>query len=92
MYFIYRTWYFFIRTHTVYTAHENITEGSSIGSFLQKLQIDMESRIFLHANQIQGNDRNLGHACFFQSTTDKSDIVGGTTTTAGLRHYDSSTV
>ena len=84
--------FLFIRAHTVYTAHENITKYGSIGSTHQHFQIQVEAGVAFDAGHVQGNNRNLWHTGLFQGTADKAYIVGSTAASACLGHDDSNLV
>ena len=49
----------------------------------------MESRVALKAAQIQGNDRNVRVAGFFECPPDKANIIRSTTAATSLRYNHS---
>ena len=80
----------FIRTNPVETAHENITKFQSIETMLNQARRKLKAGILLKSHHVNGNNRNIRVASLDQGTADKSDVVGGTTATAGLGNQDSS--
>ena len=92
MYFFHRSFYFFIWAHAINTAHEDVSEYGAIGSSGEHFQIDMEAGITFQLGQIDGNNRNLFPTCLFQSSADKSDIIGRTASATGLRHQNGNPV
>jgi len=52
MYFFYRAFGLFIRTHTVYTAHEDIAKDGSVGNTHQHFGIQMESGVCFNTAKI----------------------------------------
>ena len=80
--------HFFVRTCCVEHAHEDIAVNYALHSLGDQAWGEGKARIRLHAVGIDGDDRNLRHACLVQCTADKSDVVGGTAAAAGLAHED----
>ena len=84
MYFFYRAFGLFIRTHTVYTAHEDIAKLQRVEPVLDQWQCQLKARVFLQTAQIDRDDRNVRIAGFFQCTPDEADVIAGAAAAAGL--------
>ena len=82
------SFFLFVRTHPVNTSHEQIPENSAVSSAHQHIEIQLKARIGFNTAHVQGNNGNLRNTGFFQGPADKSDIIGGTASAAGLRHND----
>ena len=80
--------FFFIGTHAVYAAHENVSEYCAVNTAQQYIQIELKARIAFNSRHIDGNDGNLLHSCLGKGTADETYIVGGTAAASGLGHDD----
>ena len=78
----------FIRTHAINASHENIPEGNAIGNTNQQVHINLKSRVLFHFVQVHRYHRYIVHTFLFQGSSDKANIVGSTTSTAGLGHQN----
>ena len=78
----------FIRTCAV----EALLQGIAVNDCLYKVrcqgQRELEARLRFKALCVQGNDRNLGQACFIKRLVDESDIVRSTAHAARLGHHE----
>ena len=83
-----RTRYLFIGAGAVEDTHEHITVYDSLHSLHKHGHGEFKSRITLQTAYIDGDNRNMGHTGFFQSTADETDIVGSTAAASRLAHED----
>ena len=77
-----------VRSCSVENTHKYITVYNSLKSLHKHGRRVGEARIRLHTVRVDGDDRDLRHSGFFQSTADKSDVVRRTAAASGLAHED----
>ena len=78
-----------IRSHSVETLHQHVTQNERVNRFGEERQCELKARLLLKTAHVDGYDRNLSHISLLKSSPDKTDIVGGTAPAAGLSYDDS---
>src|SRR5574344_249986 len=76
---------FFVRTHTVQTAHEKIARHNRHKAAVQKRECNLESGVILESLIAQTDNRNSSPACVVERAADKADVVCCTAAAACLR-------
>lgn len=84
------TFYLFVGAHPVDAAHKDVSKYQAVDSTHRKSRRNFKSWVFLQTAQIDGDDRDVRAARFFEGTPDKSDIIAGSASAAclGNQHGD----
>ena len=78
---------FFIGTHPVQAAHEQVAVDHAPQGGEQKAGGELEALVGLHAVGVQGDDRDMAKPRLVQRPTDEADIVARPAAAAGLGHH-----
>ena len=84
-----RTRHGLIWTNAIETAHEDITELKRIQTMLNETRCNLETRVLLQSDHVDGDNRNIRITGFDQRTADEADVVGCTASTTSLGNQDS---
>ena len=78
---------FFIGTHPVQAAHEQVAVDHAPQGGEQKAGGELEALVGLHAVGVQGDDRDMAKPRLVQRTADEAHVVARPAAAAGLGHH-----